>query len=271
MPVLDGAPPVELRGPPPRLVVACPMYGSICLHGFMLGVFDLQHECALRGIPLGQQIIVNESDVRRGRNRIMHDFLHSDATHMVMIDADIGFVGRDVLRLVAHAQAHPGAIVGATYRKKTLDKHDFAVLPLPYPTVLDPAELLEVAALPGGFVCISRHIADRLAGAHHAEWYNDPGLPGQRVADVFAPIIDPATRDYWSEDYAICRRWRALGGTVLLDPNIALAHHGMLALEGRPRDMLARPQVPEPAPVAAAAPPAAAVVADARPAKARRK
>lgn len=227
------------------------MYGAICGHDFLLGVFDLQHECATRGIALGQQIIVNESDVRRGRNRIMHDFLHSDATHMIAIDADIGFKGRDVLRLVAHAQAHPNAIVGATYRKKTLEKHDFAVLPLSYPTPLGPTELLEVTALPGGFMCISRPIAERLAGAHHADWYHDPNIAGQRVIDLFAPSIDPTTRDYYSEDYAYCLRWRDLGGRILLDPNIGLTHHGMLALEGRPRDMLTHPPAAEPAPMPA--------------------
>lgn len=230
----------EHPAPVPRLCVGTPMYGGVAFDGYQSGLFGLQHECAARGIALGQIVIRNESDIRRGRNNVLHRFLHSDASHLVFVDADIEFAARDLLRLVAHAQANPDAIVGATYRKKTLERHDFAFLPLPYGVTVDAAELVEVMALPGGFVCIARRIAERMAGAHHAEWYNDSNLPGARVVDLAAPIIDPATRDYWSEDYAICRRWRALGGRVLLDPNIRLGHTGTLTLEGDPRGMFAQ-------------------------------
>lgn len=241
MPVRDGAPQVFLAEPPapaPRLCLGTPMYGGLAFDGYQSGVFDLQGECARRGVALGQVILRNESDIRRGRNNVLHRFLHSDATHLLFVDADITFAARDALRLVAHAQANPDAIVGATYRRKTLDRHDYAFVPLPHGTAVLEAELVEVLSLPGGFMCISRHVAERMAGAHHADWYTDSNLEGAKVIDLAAPIIDPATRVYWSEDYAICRRWRALGGRVLLDPNIQLGHTGTITLDGDPRALL---------------------------------
>ena len=256
MPVREGAPPVFLAeppAPPVRLCIGTPMYGGQAFDGYQSGMFDLQAECGQRGIALGQIIIRNESDIRRGRNNVLHRFLHSDATHLLFVDADITFAARDALRVVAHCQANPDAIVGATYRRKTLDRHDYAFIPMPHGTPVLAAELVEVIALPGGFMCIPRRIAERMAGAHHAEWYTDSNLQGARVIDLAAPIIDEH-HVYWSEDYALCRRWRALGGRVLLDPNIELGHTGTVTLDGTPRALLV------PAAHAAPQPPAATVV-----------
>jgi hypothetical protein len=214
------------------------MYGGQAFDGYQSGVFDLQAECAQRGIALGQIIIRNESDIRRARNNVLHRFLASDATHLLFVDADITFAARDALRVVAHCQANPQAIVGGTYRRKTLDRQDYAFIPLPHGTPVEAAELVEVVALPGGFMCIPRRIAERMAGAHHAAWYRDSNLDGARVIDLAAPIID-ADHVYWSEDYALCHRWRALGGRVLLDPNIELGHTGTVTLDGTPRALLA--------------------------------
>lgn len=241
MPVREGAPPVLLGEPAPRILIGAPMYGGQSFSGFLLGLFDLQGECARRGVPLGIQVVINESLIPRARNRVLHDFLRSDATHLIFVDSDIGFQGRDALRLVAHAQANPDAIVGGTYRKKTLDRVEFAFLPLPYGAPVSAAELVEVLALPGGFLCISRRIAERLAGARHEEWYTDSNLPGARIIDFCMPFIDRATHEYWSEDYALCRRWRELGGQILLDPNLQLSHTGTLTLEGDPREVFVKP------------------------------
>lgn len=229
------------------------MYGGQAFDGYQHGMFDLQGECARRAIALGHIVIRNESDIRRGRNNVLHRFLQSDATHLIFVDADMTFMARDVLRVVAQAQANPNAIIGATYRKKTIDRHDFALLPLPHGVLLTSAELAEVAALPGGFLCIARRIAERMAGAYHAQWYGDSNLPGERIIDLAAPIIDPDTHEYWSEDYAICRRWREIGGQILLDPNIQLGHTGTLTLEGDPRALLTRPPAEAPAPLHAVA------------------
>ena len=240
----------EPPAPPVRLCIGTPMYGGLAFDGYQCGMFELQAECATRGIALGHIIIRNESDIRRARNNVLHRFLTSDATHLLFVDADITFAACDALRIVAHCQADPQAIVGGTYRRKTLDRHDYAFIPLPHGTPVEAAELVEVIALPGGFMCISRRIAERMAGAHHAEWYTDSNLDFARVVDLAAPIIDEH-HVYWSEDYALCRRWRALGGRVLLDPNIELGHTGTITLQGTPRALLAVQQ-PAAAPETAA-------------------
>lgn len=222
-------------------MIGTPMYGGQCFDVFLLGVFDLQQECAQRGITLGLHTVRNESLIPRGRNRVLNDFIASAATHLVFIDADIGFAGRDVLRLVAHAQANPMAIMGATYAKKTRDYYDPAFVPMPGGAVVSESGLVEVMCLAGGFMCISRDVAMRLAGAYRDLWYREGNTGQERVLDIFGTYIDPETRQYWSEDYAICQRWRAIGGQCLLDPAILLTHNGTTTFEGDPRSVFANP------------------------------
>jgi len=248
MPVRDTAPPMELTRTPAGLLVGTPMYGGQCFDRYLLGVFDLQQECARRGISLGLHTVRNESLIPRGRNRVLHDFLAGDASHLVFIDADIGFAGRDVLRLVAHSQANPGALVGGTYAKKNRDRYDPAFVPLQQGSVVTESGLVEIMCLAGGFMCISRDVAQKMAGAYHDLWYRDGATGEVRILDLFGCYTDPETRQYWSEDYAFCMRWRQIGGRVLLDPFILLTHNGTTTFEGDPTSVFVNPPAEQAAP-----------------------
>jgi hypothetical protein len=239
--VRETAPPVELLTRPAGIMIGTPMYGGQCFEDYLLGALSVQTECHKRGIPSAFHTIRNESLIPRGRNRVMRDFLASDASHLVFIDADIGFVGTDVLRLVAHCQANPGSIIGATYAKKSMHEYRPAFVPMPHGVVVTEAELIEVRCVPGGFMCIPRDVAMQMAGAHRGEYYLDGNTGTDRVIDLFATAIDPATKQYWSEDYAFCIRWRDMLGRVLLDPNILLRHNGTATFEGDPTSVFLNP------------------------------
>jgi len=236
MPVRAGAPEIELQGPVSGIMVGTPMYGGLCHDAYLLGMLDLQRLCHELRIPLATHTIRNESLIHRARNRILRDFADSTCSHLIFIDADIGFDGRDVLRLLAHDRK----MAGATYAKKNRDRYDPALVPLPGPSQVTDGELIEVSCLPGGFLVIHRDVIHQLTGAHRNAWYWDHhGDHRRQIHDLTACYIDPDSRVMWSEDYALCMRWRALGGQVWLDPNIQLTHNGTSVFEGDPRSVFA--------------------------------
>lgn len=230
MAVRDDAPAIELKGPVAGVMIGTPMYGGVCYDAFLLGVFDLQQQCHKLGISLSLHTIRNESLIPRARNRVLADFMDSTASHLVFVDADIGFDGRDVLRLVAHGLP----FVGGTYAKKNRHHYDPAFVPLAKPAKVQPSGLVEVACLPGGFMCLTRDAVHRLAGAYRDAWYYDGGTGNRRIHDLCATYTDPTTRQYWSEDYALCQRWREIGGACWLDPFIQLTHNGTTVFESDP-------------------------------------
>lgn len=234
--VRDNAPPVLLQRRPAGVMIGTPMYGGLCHDAYLLGMLDLNTVCAQHEVPLSVVTLRNESLVQRGRNRVVAHFLASDASHLVFIDADIGFTGRDVMRLVAHDQP----IVGATYPKKDRTKVDFAFVPMPHGVEVTDNGLVEVAALPGGFMCVSREAIVAMVDRHGDRKYRL--APSERKGEaweeclygLFECDICPQTGAYWSEDYLFCRRWTDMGRPLWLDPFIMLEHHGTAQFDGDP-------------------------------------
>ena len=100
------------------------MYGGNCTGHFARSVADLNALCIKNGIQLYMHFLYNESLIPRARNYITDEFMRSDCTHMIFIDADIGFDPNDVLALLALSIDNNGNneydIIGAAYPKKCL-------------------------------------------------------------------------------------------------------------------------------------------------------
>lgn len=237
MPVHPTAPAIEANAPVAGIMIGTPMYGGVCFDAFLLGVWDLQHECHKLGLTLGINTIRNESLIPRARNRILADFMASGCSHLIMIDADIGFSGRDVLRLVAHNKP----LIGATYAKKDRTRYAPAFVPMAGPVFQREDDgLAEVECLPGGFMMMQREAVARMQGAYRDLWYWDQhGEQKRQIHDLFGCYTD-ASRQFWSEDYAFCQRWRGIGGQVWLDPYIQLTHNGTTTFEGDPTSIFAK-------------------------------
>jgi len=227
------------------LMIATPMGGGgLCDMAYHLGSADLRAECATRGIRLDSVFLRGESDIQQGRNRCMAHFLASSCSHLLFIDADVGFTPDAVFRLLAHNRP----IVGATYAKKVLGPVQFAVAPLDNGARTDA--LVEVAGLPGGFLMIQRGAAERMAGAygHLAYSLRDGGTPdgeswrGHMINLFGSEMSADGTR--YSEDLSFCRRWRQIGGQVWLDPHILLEHWGIARFAGHPAEMFPPPAAP---------------------------
>ena len=84
-----------------KLFVATPMYGGQCNGLYMKACLDLQATCIQYGIECRFSFIFNESLITRARNYLVDEFLRSDCTHLLFIDADICYNPQDVLALLA--------------------------------------------------------------------------------------------------------------------------------------------------------------------------
>ena len=230
---------------PRRLYIGTPCYGGLVTQKYM------QSMCALLmqrvpGLHVSLQLLAYESLVTRGRNTILGAFLDQpEATHLMFIDADIGFTVEQVLRMLDFDQD----VVAGMYPLKRLDYDAAARWKAAGGEPLETAQLRYVG-LPcegeerkeksgfvtgiyagAGFLLMKRHALELMAkeypethyrGVHNTAHPN----PSQNLYALFDTMIDPETGDYLSEDYAFCQRWRAMGGTVWLDTRSRLTHVG---------------------------------------------
>jgi hypothetical protein len=151
------------------------------------------------------------------RCHIVAEFLKTSATHLFMIDSDMGWKPEQFIRVLAHATVMD--CVAATYRMKTDDEK--------YPVGLNlPVRVNEHGCVPAhglgmGFCCIQRHVIEALAAK--SPIIKDSGYP-DGIPQVFR--CDVVDGFYRGEDVAFFADMASAGFQSYLDLEVVLDHYG---------------------------------------------
>lgn len=233
-----------------KLFIAVPSYASSEHSLFRNSLLHLQMLLLQARIP-HRIFTLSDSLITRARNMMTAKFLETANTDILFLDADIEFVPADVFALLHFDKE----MIGAAYPLKSVDWALIKKAVLMNPDI-DPAELSKAGAtwaahlfsgqtviggfnpvsideLATGFMLCKREVFERLAPSclTYASAVNDGDMPS-RITDFFTVGVDEKRDRYESEDYALCRKWKEIGGTVWLCPWISLTHHGNYAYKG---------------------------------------
>ena len=229
------------------IFVATPMYGGVCYSSYVAGLLDTAGICINEGYKIYFLAIGNESLITRGRNELVHKFLETDANYLMFIDADIGFTGQDVFRLIGSDKD----VICGIYPKKTIDWNavesaaskgftnlkDHAasyVLNVVNEESTPTNGIIEIKHGGTGFMLIKRSVFETLAP--FVRQYRVSTLSNKDVKplikEYFSLGISPDDLLYLSEDFWFCELWRTHGGKVFADINIKLVHTGTYEYRG---------------------------------------
>lgn len=158
---------------------------------------------------------VGDSLIVSARNVCVAEFLKTDCTDMFFLDSDVG-CGAGVFTRMMH---HKADVVGAAYRHKC-DTESYPVRWMDKQELwADPdSGLLEVESIATGFLRIQRHVLEKLA-ENEDYFYSKAGVKCPLIFNT--EVVDHIL---WGEDYVFCKKWRAQGGKVWVDPEITLNH-----------------------------------------------
>ena len=95
--------PKELKDKKIKLFLGMPMYGGLLTEATLHGVLELQSWSHANNIGLRVQTMGGESLITRARNTMVSMMLDQKdyvATHLLFIDADIGFSWKNIERLL---------------------------------------------------------------------------------------------------------------------------------------------------------------------------
>jgi hypothetical protein len=158
------------------------------------------------------------------RNRLVHEFLKTDCEQLVFLDTDVMWFPGELRKLVEHVED----IVAGIYPRRADDQ------PWPVKEECDghariPNErgLVEVIGVPTGFLKIRRGVLRVLA--QQALKYEIPET-GEIVPCIFERTIDGTSRI--GGDYNFCKKARALGYRIWVDPTLELGHLGSKLWQG---------------------------------------
>lgn len=214
---------------PRRIFLAVPTYSGQVGAGFLASLFESQPVLHAAGIGVDLCIEAGNCHVDDARNALVRQFLQTDCSDLVFLDADISWRAEDLLKLVRYDRD----VVAGVYPKKQ-DNEDFPVLTLPGPIQADPAsnyELVEVEGAPTGFLRLSRACLETLWGKAKTFMGQGAKLGDKPYALLFERIIQGGRR--MSGDYAFCWKWRQAGGKVWVAPEMHFGHEGQGYWSGR--------------------------------------
>ena len=238
-------------GRKPLIVVGTPCFGGLVSQDYTMSLLNLSSATTTKGFDLAVVMLGNDALITRGRSAIVAKFLDNpDTTHLLFVDADISFSVEQVTRLLAFDKD----FVAGLYPAKIIDWNQVSHKPIHEP--LDESGLAYVGALcegaeakrdngfatgiyaGTGFQLIKRGVFERMIKAYPEAKYKAlhafprPSQPSEHLYALSDCQIDPETGVYLSEDYAFCRRWRAIGGEIWLDLCSRLNHSGSYTYRG---------------------------------------
>ena len=210
-----------------KLFVGVPAYDRRITVETARALLNEQGAAGLAGIELQIAFAPGSSLVTTARDILVRDFLASEAERLIFVDSDVAWEAGQLLRLARHDVD----IVGGAYRlKQETEAYPVSWLDRPLLQADPQTGLLEVSALPGGFLSISRKVFERLRDAHPERAYTHQG------ESLHAFFHCPYGG---GEDGAFCADWRAAGGQIWLDPELTLTHvDGGRSFTGRIGDWL---------------------------------
>lgn len=206
-----------------RVHFAMPCYGGMLTESVFTGFIEWANIARQIGMDWTIETMVNESLISRARNTMTAKFLSlPEATHLMFIDADIGWKPWHLLALLMRKVD----VIGGLYPMKTMPVK-WVVNGVPNGEETEDG-MIEVSKTGTGFLLIKRDVFEKLKSHPAVKPYkNDIGLDPS-YDQFMKTYFDTAVRQgrYYSEDWTFAENYRDIGGKIYVDKRVLLRHTG---------------------------------------------
>ena len=261
--------PKELPDKDYKIFLGMPMYGGMLCEPTLHGLLELQQWCIQMGVGLRFQSMGNESLITRARNTIVSMMLDQKdyvATHLLFIDADIGFSHKNIERLLCAEKdvvcgVYPRKHIHLEKIKGILEEHpdsspaEIEARALGYNINFDNPDhvtgeygYFRVSEAATGMMLVKREVFTTMFKKFPERKYetdhivNGVNYRSDNCYDLFAvgPYMTAGQKRYLSEDYYFSRLWQECGGEIWADFAMPLTHYGNRAYQGDVSSLLAK-------------------------------
>lgn len=217
-----------------RILVATPSYSGEVHYRYVESLTAAWVYCLAHNVELEVRFATGAL-IQYSRNQLLREFLQGDFTHILWLDADVGFDPRAIIQLLDHDKD----VVGGVYPMKCM--------PIQWPYCPKPGEdtkkLHRADVLPGGFKLCSRKAMQAVADVaplylHHLDGFS------YETPHVFDLVLEGT--NLLGEDVVLCKKLQKLGFELWCDPDINFRHVGLHQWAGNLRVAYERGPAPLP-------------------------
>jgi len=214
-----------------KVMIATPAYDGSVHVPYAIALSETTMLLLNNGVQVAYNITTSGSLLVAERNRILKLFMQSDATHLLCIDSDLGWVPQFVLKMLLAdkefiAGVYPGRD-GKTFTFRTFNNDDSSIV--------EENGLLKMQYIPAGFMLMTRSVIEKLM-KKFPELYFEPKHESMKKENGWLFFnTELWDGEFWGEDYVFCRKAREAGVDIWVDPLIPFDHAGV---KGRLLDAL---------------------------------
>lgn len=195
-----------------RLFIASPTYNASYCSEYVESLVGTIKDLQSNGIKTAYKSLCGMHWIDIARDVLAHIFLHSDCTHMLQIDSDVGWPADAPRKMLAADKD----IIGGVYPIK-MDAFEH------YPVKVTD----KVEGLPGGFMLVKREVIERMAVARKPYSVCVMEYGELKVAPLYTR--ERREDSYTGEDFMFCRRAIESGYELTIYEDIDFSHVGAKA------------------------------------------
>jgi hypothetical protein len=213
-----------------KLMIATPAYAGNVAIPYALSFAQTVNLLAANNIAVQPLIVSSGSLLVAERNRIVQAFWESDCSHLLCIDADLGWPAEAVLAMCSFDKEFVAGVYPA--RGKTKEFLFRPVTTADSSLVQDTVHkhLLKMQYIPAGFMLITRSVIEKMR-AQHPDLYFEPkdkrNNPEPGYCFFNTEVYDG---EFWGEDFVFCRKAREAGVDIWVDPLVQFDHAGTVGM-----------------------------------------
>lgn len=198
-----------------KVFIATPTLDARVLHDYCASAFRTAEVLPKHGIETDLEFLAGCAAMDRSRDILIGSFMRSDATHLLQIDADLGWNAEDVVRMVNH---DVDFVAGVYPVKQEVPKFHVHFNDKRRPG------LIGADGVTGGFTMVKRRAIEKMIDKfqHLIARGESDGVNGDTLCWLHTHEVSEGR--VWGEDMIFCKRAKEAGIDLWVDPTINLRH-----------------------------------------------
>lgn len=213
-----------------KLMIATPAMNGTVTINYATSLAKTINLLTTLGIDVVTLIVPTGSLLVAERNALLERFYNSDCTHILCIDADIGYPAEAVVAMLKTNKDFVAGIYPARgsknefiFRPSRNEKNYFI-------NDKEHKNLLKMEYIPAGFMLMSKKALQKMRDKHKHLYFEPKSKDSSTGSGYCLFNTEVYDGEFWGEDFVFCRYAREAGIDIWVDPLIQFDHAGTIGM-----------------------------------------
>jgi len=203
-----------------KLMIATPAYDGKVYANYALSLVSTTDLLKQNNISCDVVINLSGTLLTAERNNIINQFIISDCTHILCVDADLGWNHQDVLDMLTYDLD----FVGGVYPSRQAEIFIFRPYLNDDGSLINKNGLFSMEYVPAGFMLLKKEAIQKMIDKFPETRFEPKDEKLKNACGWALFNTEVYDGEFWGEDYVFCRRAREAGIDIWINPLFEFIH-----------------------------------------------